>query len=392
MNTPLAVDVRLLATAAFASAAGMRICDPMLPELSRGFAATLAQVAWVITAFSIAYGVLQFVYGPLGDRWDKRRLVALASGACALATLACAAAPALPWLVAARALAGATAAAIIPLSMAWIGDTVPYEARQPVLARFISGQILGLVAGQAVGGLLVDLAGWRVAFLALSVVFAFAAWRLHRGTRGTPWRAATPATGGVAAAFATSLRIAALPWARVVLAVVFVEGVALYAGFAFTAAHLHDALGLPLSVAGLLLAGFGAGGLLYTLNVRRMVDALGERGLALGGGVTMATAFALLHLTEKAPLAALAVVAAGLGFYMLHNTLQTHATQMAPQARGAAVALFASVFFAGQAVGVALAAPFVQAHGARPVFAACAGALALTGAAFALALARRART
>ena len=49
--------------------------------------------------------------------------------------------------------------------------------------------------------------------------------------------------------------------------------------------------------------------------------------------------------------------AIGLGFYMLHNTLQTNATQMAPQARGTAVALFSSALYLGQSLGVALAAP-----------------------------------
>lgn len=54
-------------------------------------------------------------------------------------------------------------------------------------------------------------------------------------------------------------------------------------------------------------------------------------------------------------LATPATLCAGLGFYMLHNTLQTHATQMAPERRGAAVSAFASCFFMGQATGVGVA-------------------------------------
>ena len=52
-------------------------------------------------------------------------------------------------------------------------------------------------------------------------------------------------------------------------------------------------------------------------------------------------------------LAPLATIAIGLGFYMLHNTLQTNATQMTPQARGTAVAMFSSAIYLGQTVGVA---------------------------------------
>ena len=68
---------------------------------------------------------------------------------------------------------------------------------------------------------------------------------------------------------------------------------------------------------------------------------------------------------------------AGLGFYMLHNTLQMNATQMAPEARGVAVSLFASFLFIGQTVGSAgLAGVFDRTHGA-PIFAGAAVVLPL---------------
>jgi predicted MFS family arabinose efflux permease len=63
-----------------------------------------------------------------------------------------------------------------------------------------------------------------------------------------------------------------------------------------------------------------------------------------------------------------AIAFIGLGFYMLHNTLQTNATQMAPETRGLAISLFAFCLFSGQSVGVALAAPVMDRYGARPIF------------------------
>jgi predicted MFS family arabinose efflux permease len=67
-------------------------------------------------------------------------------------------------------------------------------------------------------------------------------------------------------------------------------------------------------------------------------------------------------------LAPLAVAAIGLGFYALHNTLQTNATQMTPQARGTAVAIFSSAIYLGQTLGVALAALVIDRFTAVPVF------------------------
>ena len=88
-------------------------------------------------------------------------------------------------------------------------------------------------------------------------------------------------------------------------------------------------------------------------------------------------------------LAPFAVTAIGLGFYMLHNTLQTVATQMTPEARGTAVAIFSSALYLGQALGVAAGALVVDRLTAAPLFVAAAIGLFLLGWWFARALRRR---
>src|SRR3954464_8758640 len=113
----------------------MRVCDPLLPKLAETFQATPGDAAYAISAFAIAYGLLQLVYGPLGDRYGKRRVIALATVACTLGSAGAAIAPSLGWLGVFRVLSGGTAAAIIPLSMAWIGDAVLCYRRQAMLAR-----------------------------------------------------------------------------------------------------------------------------------------------------------------------------------------------------------------------------------------------------------------
>jgi MFS transporter, YNFM family, putative membrane transport protein len=77
--------------------------------------------------------------------------------------------------------------------------------------------------------------------------------------------------------------------------------------------------------------------------------------------------------------APVAVTLIGLGFYMLHNTLQTNATQMSPQARGTAMGLFSAALYLGQTAGVAALAPVIDRAGAPPVFVAAAILLAGLG-------------
>ena len=382
-------DILLLSLAAFASAAALRMCDPMLPALAQAFDTTTARAAIVITATSIAYGICQLLFGPLGDRFGKFRIIAWACLVSTFGAAACALAPTLFALSLARALTGATTAALIPLSMAWIGDVVPFDRRQPTLARLMSGQIVGLVSGQAFGGFFADTIGWRWEFVFLAVIYFIAGVFLLRAQRHLRPQANSIGNDGPGA-FAGIAMVLRSGRARWILGIVFVEAMATFGVIAFIPAHLHEHFGISLFHAGAVVAVFGLGGLLYTSMARRWVRALGEVRLALLGGVLLAVAFLVLAQAPTWHWAIGACLIAGLGFYRLHNTLQTQATQMAPAARGTAVSIFASSFFLGQALGVSMGALVVEHFGAVRLFAVSALLLPLVGWVFAGYLRRQA--
>jgi len=106
--------------------------------------------------------------------------------------------------------------------------------------------------------------------------------------------------------------------------------------------------------------------------------------------VVLAAAFLAYWLGPGWGWSVAASLAVGFGYYLLHNTLQTHATQMTPQVRGTAVSLFASFLFLGQAAGVAMVGLAVDEAGLEGVFAAVAVALPALSFAFVHALGRRA--
>jgi predicted MFS family arabinose efflux permease len=157
------------------------------------------------------------------------------------------------------------------------------------------------------------------------------------------------------------------PWARVVTITVFLEGAFLFGAFAFIATHLYQTHGLSLSAAGSVVMLFGFGGFLFAASSRLFVRRLGETGLAKWGGIAMFVSLLAIALLPAWWSAIPACFVAGLGFYMLHNTLQTNATQMAPERRGAAVAAFAFFFFTGQSAGLALAGAATASIGTRGI-------------------------
>ena len=150
-------------------------------------------------------------------------------------------------------------------------------------------------------------------------------------------------------------KVAGRPWPRVILTIVFLEGVMLFGAFAFVATHVHTHYGMSLTLAGSVALMFGLGGLCFAIASHGLVRRLGESGMAACGGLLLGSSFLSVGLIRSQWLAMPCMLTAGLGFYMLHNTLQTNATQMAPERRGAAVSLFAFCYFLGQSVGVALA-------------------------------------
>lgn len=366
----------LLSVAAFATMAALRICDPMLPVLAREFDASTGEAGTTVSAFAVSYGLALLLFGPLGDRHGKYKVISFATLSCTAGAIACAMATSLPGLIAFRALWGIAAAGVTPLAMAWIGDNVPYERRQEVLARLIGATTLGLIAGQSLGGLLADFLGWRSAFVLLGLVF-FAAGVLMCMEMRSEAHTSAPARAG-RAGFPLMLSVVLRErWARRILGFAFLEGVFVFGGLAFLPSHLHQRFGLPMSWAGGVLVLYGFGGLVYSRFARFLLWRLGETGLARLGGLLLCLYFGILSTLSTWVWALPACLAGGLGFYMLHNTLQTHATQMVPAARGTAVTLFSATLFIGHSLGVAVAAAVVDAASAVPVFAVSAAALLL---------------
>jgi MFS transporter, YNFM family, putative membrane transport protein len=366
----------LLAVAGFAAQAQVRVTDSLLPQIATDFHTTVGAAAMVVTSYAVAHGSIQLVIGPIGDRLGKYRTVALM---CAIGTVLvalCGVAASLSELALARFATGAAAGWVIPISMAYVGDVIPYERRQPILGRYLTGQILGQLSGQAMGGVLGDLMGWRNVFFVLSAVFAVATAGLVFELLANP-RTREPghpneSTRGFITDYAAVL---STPFARLVIVVAFIENVFLWGAFAYIGAHLRLRFDLSFTLIGLSVGCFGIGGLIYAGLVKLFVFRLGQVRLAVAGGFVIAAGYVTLSAAPAWWLAPVATMAIGLGFYMLHNTLQTNATQMTPQARGTAVAIFSSAIFIGQTTGVFAGSLVIDRLGAVPLFISSAFAL-----------------
>jgi len=395
----------LLGLAAFLVQADARVIDPLLHVIAKDFSTTPPSAAIVISAYALPYGLFQLFYGPLGDRIGKVRVIATCLAVFACGTFACAFVPNLGVFSVLRFLTGVAAAAVVPMSLGYIGDRFAYEGRQIALARFMSALMIGQIAGSTLGGLFGQYLGWRYIFivfglvsLAVSTLLAYEGRRFpeaRKASRRLGWTMlAVPVGGSVIfvgmlrtfsgelstafEALGACLLIYAVAThyggmlkrhnAPLVLATVLLEGLFVFGGLAYLASSLTDRFGINYASAGLMVAGFGVGGLAYSVSVKKLVNRIGELGILLLGGTQLGVAFVLIGLMSAWQWFIPLVMLLGMGYYTMHGTLQTRATELAPEARGTAISLFAFFFFMGQATGPQLLGSILKSYGYGAAF------------------------
>lgn len=379
LGRPSRTPIALLAAAGFASGSGMRLLDPLLPALADSLGVSVAGAAGVIAGFMVPYGVGQLAFGPLGDRLGKLRVICVALALYGVGVLACASAGSLGTLVLLRAVSGLFAGAVIPLSMAWIGDAVSYEERQAVIGRFLTGMVMAQLITGPVSGLIAERLGWRASFLVLGSVSSGIALLLASRLGASLWHR-DPDAARRSPGMHAYLSLLARPTGRWLLVSAFFDGACLFGGaFPFVGAYLFQHFDLSAGQAGLVVACFGLGAFAYTRFARRLVRRLGEPGLLTAGGIGLTIGLAALGVAPTWWYIALLQIVLGQTFYMFHGVLQARATEALPDARGTAVAAFAMALFLGQATGSLAFGGLLAVTGYRGGFElAAAGVLTLT--------------
>ncbi len=360
--------VFLLAAASFVVVSVMTVTGPLLPLIAEDFGTSVGAAGIVVSAFAVPYGAFQIVFGPLGDRAGKLRVIAGAMTVSTIFVLGSGLSGSLEGLASMRFLCGAAMAGTVPLAMAYIADEVPYERRQLVIGRYLNGLVLGQIGGGCLGGLAAEYMEWRQIFYLFALCCALVAAAL--------WVSAARQGPANAAQQRSLSEILAIYWAvlrsarsRAVIITGTLEGVFIFGVAAFYGAYLRQRFGLGYAVIGAILAMYGVGGMAYSAMVRPIVARLGERRMVVAGTALLGGCYLLLPLLPVWWMTPPLLFLAGFGFYTFHNTMQTQATELDPNARGTALALWVFMMFLGQGVGVLLTGVIIDRGGYGAAFA-----------------------
>jgi predicted MFS family arabinose efflux permease len=335
--------------AVFATTLFVRAVDPVIPRIAHDFTMDPHTVALLATAFSLPYAIMQPVLGGLADAWGKTRLMTWALVALVVSAGIGAVAQTFTVLLVSRVLSGIVAGGVFPIAVAIAADLVRVEQRQVAVGRMLGAAMIGNVLGSPAAGMAADLIGWRGVFVGMGVLAAIAMMAAIVGFRGL--KESSAARVSVRSLPSTYAAIFRNPLAKICYGAVLTEAICLFGLMPYVAGLLAERGEASAAIAGLVLAGFGVGGIFYASSVSLLLGRLGERGLMLGGGTLMGCALMLVALPLPWWLQGLDFIVMGLGFYALHGVIQIYASELAPAARGSAMAMHSAAFFFGNALG-----------------------------------------
>jgi predicted MFS family arabinose efflux permease len=343
--------VALIAVATGAIVANLYYAQPLLHQVAHDFHRGAGPASSIITATQIGYAAGLLLIVPLGDLHPRRTLVTRLFVIAALSLVACAVAPTLWFFVLASLAVGAASVAgqvMIPFA----ADLAPAERRGRVVARIMTGLLLGILLARTVSGLVAQAAGWRAIYwlsAALMVCFAVVLWRAL--PREPPRQART-----YRALVGSSLRLLAeeptlrrRAWHG---ACAFAAFSVLWTTIAFELSG-GDASPYHYSNAVIGLFGLvGAAGIIAANLAGSLADAAHSRAATLGAGILLAGSFGLLWI-GRTSLAALLVgiVVLDVGTQGMQITNQAMIYALRPDARSRINSAYMVCYFVGGAAG-----------------------------------------
>jgi len=351
--------ILILGLAGFVVMADNWVVSPILPAIADNLGQEVTRAGLLITAYMLPFGLFQLVFGPLADRYGKRRVLSGTMLFFTAATALCAVAFGFTDLTVYRALTGVFAASVMPISLALIGDMVPLPERQAAIGTFMAISFLGQGLSMAIGGTTAYFLSWRGVFGIYSVLAAVSTTLLFVAGRHYP----TSRNPG-SSFFAPYGRLLKNPASLRVYLVVLLEGILIIGSFSYLGGYISKTYQYSYFYIGLIMTAFGIAAMIGGRMSGKLGRSLPQKNLVVSGlTIAFAANVVLYFLGHRLEFLILAVTLLGFGLMLAHSTLLTIVTEFAAQARGAAMSLAAFCWMGGGGVGTAIGGRVIDVTG-----------------------------
>jgi predicted MFS family arabinose efflux permease len=348
---------------------------PLIVEIARDLHLDISEAALSVVAYMLPFGLFTLIFGPLADRFGKARIINLAAFGTAVFSTLGAAAFDLASLSVIRAVNGAFAAAILPVTMSLVGDRFGHDPKevQNALGKVLGMMFLGGASATAIGGTLAYLGSWRLVYLVYGIAELITAFVMLRVLEKEP--------GTVARMnFRTAYRDAfANPALLKTVSIIFLVGASVFGSFTYTGKFVEIRTGYNILLVGLILSFFGLATVVGGRKAGVLKQKFGNKLLLVAGAVA-GMAWALMGAWHSPVLLSVSLAGFGLGFIMIQPTLIATAQQLMPARRGTVMSLASFNMFVGGGTGTFINGKILDAWGFEPIFVFAAALILLAGA------------
>lgn len=335
---------------------------PLIVEIARDLHLDISQAALSISAYMLPFGLFTLIFGPVADRYGKARIINIAAFGTAVFSGLGAMAFDLASLSVIRAVNGAFAAAILPVSMSLIGDQLADNAKkvQITIGKVMGIAFLGGAAATAIGGTLAHIGSWRLVYLFYGVAELVIAFIMLKTLKRQPGNASSvDFKGAYLEAFANVNLVKTT-------GIIFLMGLTVFGSFAFAGKFVQIQTGYNIFLVGLILTCFGLATVLGSRIVGELKRKLRNR-LYLLAGILACVSWGLMGAWHSPYLLALSLAGFGLGTIMIHPTLVATAQQLMPKRRGTVMSLASFAMFTGGGIGTFLNGRILTVWGFEPI-------------------------
>jgi len=356
--------IMLLGLAGFIVMADNWVVSPILPAIAHNLDINIARAGLLITAYMIPFGFFQIVFGPLADRFGKKQVITFSIVMFTIATGLCALGSSLGNLSFFRALTGAFAASVMPISLAIIGDIFSIEERQGAIGTFMGISFLGQGLSMAIGGTIAYFLNWRGVFGIYAILALVPTFLLLKNYKELPSEKHPDSKVFEAYRMLLSSKKSLFTYIIVLL-----EGMFIVGSFSYAGAYISKTYGFNYFYIGLIMTAFGVMTVIGGRLSGKMAQNIGARKI-LSIGLTLAALSDMVIYLFGGRLWPLVIGVAllGLGFIFTHSTLLTRATEFAQKARGSAMSLVAFCFMGGGGLGTAIGGKLITATSLSNLF------------------------
>ncbi|MFW6064596.1 MAG: MFS transporter [Candidatus Natronoplasma sp.] len=320
--------------------------SPILVDIAADFSVDIGTAAMTVTAYMLPFGLFTIVFGPLADRFGKVRVITTAALGTAIFSSLAAGAFNIESLALLRAVNGAFAAAILPVTISLIGDI--YEepkTKMNSIGTVMGMYFLGAAAATAIGGALSFIGSWRIVYLTYGIaelILVILLYKFLTFEKGTMDKLSFREAYSDAISHPELLRTVAL---------LFLVGFAVFGSFTYLGDYLVEQTEHNILIVGLILTLFGLAAFTGGRRVGTLKNKFGPKILLMAGVLGLVSLLIIsywLGIYFVLP----ALFGFGLSFVILQVTIITTAQQYLPEKRGTVMSLASFNMFIGGAVGI----------------------------------------